>query len=115
MAKMTYENPDDFKQDEDKWLKFFSTKAFVSMLVVLIISFFLIYLPISCISSILAIIIMLILLLLTFIFTSVAIPVSWNLSCSGHTIGTLIFRILLRRMKRTIYIRNYEIIKKEKN
>lgn len=108
MEQMTYENPDDLKSSEEKWLKIFSKKAFITVLctaafgfgtfkVLQSMGFFKVGVVIGILPSLIA-----------YALTTIKVPETWIMTGAGLTVDIILFRLIMRRRNRVIYVKGYK-------
>lgn len=110
---MTFETLDELR-DEEKWLKVFSTKAFLAELGVGVISLGVYIFSKSIGIQAFGVINAIVLAIVTYIVTSIEIPQQYQLKGAGLTLDIVILRLIMRSRKKTIYVKNYDNGKEDK-
>lgn len=105
---MRYELLDEFK-DEEKWLKVFSTKAFICEIVAFMYSFAMFKL-ITALTGLTALGIAngVLVMITVYVVTSVHLPQTWILKGAGLTLDIILIRRYIRFKNRVLYIKNYD-------
>lgn len=103
---MKFAIPGEFK-DEERWLKYLSTKAFIFEIVAFFIGGINYKILGSFGLSFLGIIVLVVLMLVAFILSSVQIPITWTLKGAGLTLDVIILRLIARSKNKVIYSKNY--------
>lgn len=107
MSGFTHENPGGINDNQEKWLKIFTKRSFFACVAVLFPALG-IFFSFKSSNPFVGATIAFILELITYGLTSFKMPEGFHLYGEGLTLDVLLFRIIVRRIKRVIYVKNYE-------
>lgn len=108
MESMTYDIPIDIKTSEEKWLKIFSKKAFIAVLITSVISFGIFRLFSILGYTVAGVIIGILLILIIFLITTLKVPYTWNLSGGGLTLDIYLFKVFVATRRKVVYVKGYD-------
>jgi O-antigen/teichoic acid export membrane protein len=104
---MTYTSPVDLKTSDEKWLRIFSKKAFISVAITSSLGFVIFKFFNAMGYFHLGLLFLIIPVLVVFGITTIKVPDSWHLNGAGLTLDIMLFRLYVRHKNRVIYIKGY--------
>lgn len=109
MAKLTYETPDEFSKDEEKWLKIFNKRSLIATLAAFGIGLIICRILSLFHLKVVGIIITILLMLIFYVGNHFEIPSSLNVNGVGCTLFELYMRRRNRKKKsnKVIYVKGY--------
>lgn len=103
-----YKVPKDLMSNENKWLKYFTTRQCMIIAFTLFIDYFLYKITAFFSLSAVGIVLGFILLAIVFFMLLVKVSDKQYLFGAGLYLETVLIRIILRKSKKVIYIKNYK-------